>query len=146
LPSEYTDFLGSLGASTSPELIHYCEKYCYENVEKIVKALMSLKKLPRVIMCSSDFIALYVYQALRKMEIKIPDQIAVMGYCNHQGGELLFPSLSTVDLLFEKVGQDALELMLKSDEWWQPGLKPPKIFTPFKLIERDSTKKTNNRS
>jgi DNA-binding LacI/PurR family transcriptional regulator len=141
LPSEYIDFLKNLGVSTSPELIHYCPKFCYENIEKIVKTLISLPKPPRAIMCYSDFVALHVYRILREMEIKIPDQVAVMGYCNYPGGELLTPGLSTVDLLFKDVGHSAFELMLKSNEWWKSGLEPPEIFTPFKVLERGSTKK-----
>lgn len=136
---EYTDFLKTLDVAASPEFIHYCTKYDYEDVAEIVKKLMRLPLPPTAIMCFSDFIALYVYQALREMKVKIPEQVAIMGYCNYPGGALLSPTLSTVDLFFEKTGHDAFELMLESDQWWKPGLVPPDIYTPFEVIERGST-------
>jgi DNA-binding LacI/PurR family transcriptional regulator len=90
-------------------------------------------------MCHSDFVALYVYRALRKIGIRIPQQVAIMGYCGYPGGELLSPPLSTVDLFFENTGRDALKLMLESSKWWKPGVIPPLIHTPYKIIERGST-------
>ena len=137
--SEYVRFLKEAGIDSSQELIHYYTEYRYAPIAEKVKKLMSLPKPPTAIICSSDFVALYVYQTLRKMEIKIPEQVAVMGYCNYSGGELLSPTLSTVDLFFKKIGRDAFELMLKSDEWWKSGLTAPEITTPFKIIERGST-------
>ena len=137
--SDYTRFLKKVGIDNSPEFIHYYTEYHYDSIAEKVKKLMQLPKRPTAILCSSDFVALYVYQVLRKMEIKIPEQVAVMGYCNSPEGELLSPPLSTVDLFFEKTGRDAFELMLRSDEWWKPGLEAPQITTPFKIIERGST-------
>jgi GntR family transcriptional regulator, arabinose operon transcriptional repressor len=138
-PAEYFELLKKLGADSSLDLVRHCTKYRYETVVESVKKLMRLPKPPTAIICTSDFVALYVYQALRKMKVKIPEQVAIMGYCNYPGGELLSPGLSTVDLFFEKIGHDAFELMLESDKWWQPGLVPPEIITPFEVIERGST-------
>lgn len=137
--AEYVSLLKKLGIDCPLELIHYYTEYRYEPIAESVKKLIQLPKPPTAIICSSDFVALHVYQALRKMGIKIPEQVAVMGYCNYSGGELLSPTLSTVDLFFKKIGSDAFELMLKSDEWWRPGLEAPQITTPFKIIERGST-------
>lgn len=142
--TEYVNFLKELGVDNSTELVHHCTEYCYEAIAASVKKLMRLPKPPTAIICTSDFVALYVYQTLRKMKIKIPEQVAIMGYCNYPGGELLSPGLSTVDLSYAQIGRDAFKLMLESDKWWQPGLVPPEIITPFEVIERGSTNIQHN--
>ena len=138
-PLQYLKLLKKMDIDNSSNLVHYCTEYSYKPIAEKVKKIMCLPKAPTAIICSSDFVALYVYQALRKIGIKIPEQVAIMGYCNYSGGELLSPTLSTVDLSFAQTGRDAFELMLKSDKWWKPGLTAPEITTPFKIIERGST-------
>jgi DNA-binding LacI/PurR family transcriptional regulator len=135
---EYRDLLKRNNLDSSIELIHHCS-YCYQDISNAVVKLMRLSAPPSAIMCYSDFVALHVYKTLRDMKIRIPSQVAVMGYCNYPGGELLSPSLSTVDLFFEQIGRDALDLLMDSGKWWKRGITPPYITTPFKVIERGST-------
>jgi DNA-binding LacI/PurR family transcriptional regulator len=135
---EYEAFLRRTDVDSSRELVQYCS-YNFEAAFSAVENLMRLPKPPTAIMCTSDFVALYVYRALRKMRVQIPQQVAVMGYCGYPGGELLSPSLSTVNLYFEKTGRDALDMMLDAEKWWKPGIAPPNIYTPYKVIERGST-------
>ena len=136
--NEYRDFLEENGLDNARELIKNCN-YEYDEVAGAVIELMRLQDPPTAIMCYSDFVALHVYRILREMDICIPRQVAVMGYCNYPGGELLSPSLSTVDLLFEQIGRDALDLLMDSGKWWKSGITPPYVTTPFKVIERGST-------
>lgn len=93
---------------------------------------------PTAIMCHSDRVAMRVYQALKELNIRVPQQVSVVGYSNYPGSQLLLPPLTTIDIHFKDCGRMALDHLLEASKWYRPGLTPPEIFTPFELIERGS--------
>ena len=137
--SEYFQFLTQLGADDDPELLKYVD-YDYENIYIVVKQLMSMPNPPTAIMCFSDFIALDVYKSLNKLKYKIPEDVAVMGYCGYPGDHLLSPPLSTIDLQYSSIGEKAAKILYQADEWFaKPGIAVPHIITPHKIVIREST-------
>jgi DNA-binding LacI/PurR family transcriptional regulator/biotin operon repressor len=139
---EYFNLLKELGLSTDSHFVKFA-KYDYSDIEEKVHQLINMEVPPTAIMCYSDFFALHVYRALEKFGMKIPKDIAVMGYCNAPQGRYLTPSLSTIDKDYAQFGKASVELLMKSDEWYHPDDKnyaPPIIRIKHKLIIRDSTK------
>jgi len=135
---QYFKFLAEQDCSNDPELVAQC-RYNYDEVEAAIKHFMNLDHFPTAIICHSDFYALYVYQVLKKLNIKIPQQVAVLGYSNYPGGKFCSPPLSTIDLQYKKVGRAAVKLMAKADTWHRSDTAQPLIYTPYRLLERDST-------
>jgi GntR family transcriptional regulator, arabinose operon transcriptional repressor len=137
--SEYFQFLTQLGADDDPALLKYVE-YNYGTIYTAVKQLMSLPNPPTAIMCFSDFIALDVYKSLNKLKYKIPEDVAVMGYCGYPGDHLLSPPLSTIDLQYSQIGEKAAKVLYQADEWFgKPGIAVPRIISPHKIVAREST-------
>lgn len=61
-----------------------------------------------VVICGNDRIAFVAYQVLLSKGLRIPNDIAVLGYDNMIGvGELFYPPLSTVVLPHYQLGQEA---------------------------------------
>lgn len=61
-----------------------------------------------VVICGNDRIAFLAYQVLLSKGLRIPEDIAVLGYDNMIGvGELFYPPLSTVVLPHYQLGQEA---------------------------------------
>jgi DNA-binding LacI/PurR family transcriptional regulator len=135
----YLNFLSEQHCDSNPDLIAQC-KYNYDEVEAAVEQFMKLNCFPTAIICYSDFYALHVYQALNKFNIKIPQQVAVLGYTGYPGGVYCSPPLSTIDLKHHEMGKAALNLMLKADSWHRHDTAAPFIYTPYRLIERASSK------
>jgi DNA-binding LacI/PurR family transcriptional regulator len=137
---EYFNLLESLGMETKNEFFKLTS-YEPEEIKSATEELMKTHIPPTAIMCYSDFYAIHVYSALKNMSLKIPEDVAVMGYCGYPGGELMSPSLSTVDLQYFELGKSAVELLARSDEWFDVKEKtaPPIIQTNYKLIAREST-------
>ncbi len=135
----YADFLSELDCNPSPDLVKDCI-YDYDTIVDVVKNLMASNDVPTAIVCYSDLYALYVCRALNQLKIKIPQQVAVMGYGGHQGGIFAAPPLSTIDLGYHERGKAALNLMLKADSWFRSDTAPPKMCMQHRLIERGSTK------
>lgn len=61
-----------------------------------------------VVVCGNDRIAFLAYQILLSKGLRIPSDIAVLGYDNMIGvGELFYPPLSTITLPHYQIGQEA---------------------------------------
>ena len=137
---EYKDLLSSFGANPSDELVKFLP-YEKDAVIEAVNVWMKLNKAPTAIFCFSDFFALYVYEALKKFGIKIPDDISVMGYCGYPGSVMMDPPLSTIDLEYNKAGEMAIDLISKADEWYgKKSPSVPQVMQKSFLIERESTR------
>ena len=61
-----------------------------------------------------------------------------MGFCGYPGAQFMNPPLSTVDLMYEKIGRDAAEFILHSSEWFGRKNKPMTVFSPYKVIPGES--------
>jgi DNA-binding LacI/PurR family transcriptional regulator len=131
--------LASLGVDDNPAFI-VSSPYDGESISERIKTMMSMVDPPTAIICFSDFFAIHVYRALREMNLEIPNHVAVLGYCGFPGGEFLDPPLSTIDLGFHEVGRLSVDILLRSEEWWGAGKAPPRVFTPYRIVERASTR------
>lgn len=68
-------------------------------------ALMQRPNPPTALFCFNDRTAMGAYDALRKLNLSIPEDVAVMGFDNHEIiAAHLFPSLSTMQLPHYEMG------------------------------------------
>ena len=74
-------------------------------------ALMRLPKRPSAIFCANDLMAVGCYEALRELGLRIPDDVAVMGYDDREIARHLHPPLTTVLLPHFEMGTIAAELL-----------------------------------
>lgn len=67
---------------------------------------------PTAILTSSDRAALGVMQYCQEQDIRIPEQLSVVGYDNLYPAEDVRPALSTVDHPIEQAGRRAVEMLI----------------------------------
>ena len=139
---EHRQLLGECGADSDPELVRICanvsEPECDRNISGVVGKLLALKKRPEAIYCFSDFIALKVYQVLKKKKLHIPDDVAVMGFCGYPGGALLKPPLATVDQDYASYGRLAAEKLCAPEQWFGRSSSAVWQEIPYKIHSRAS--------
>lgn len=83
------------------------------NAEKDFSTFLeNYNNLPEVVICANDSIAIGVYNACEKFDVKIPDDIAVSGFGHVKISSLLNPPLTTVKLNLKKAAEKALENLL----------------------------------
>lgn len=99
--------------------------------------LLALTPQPEAIFCSSDYIALGCYQAILSQGLRIPDDIAVVGYDNQSISSELTPELSSVDLPYGEMGELALHTLLKITQ--QQPLLSLKMKVEGELVIRQSS-------
>ena len=77
------------------------------------QTLMRLKTPPTAIFCCTDRMAMGVYDALKELDLNIPNDVAVVGFDNQEViAAFLRPPLSTVALPHYEMGRWAIEQLL----------------------------------
>lgn len=64
------------------------------------------------VLCGNDQMAIGAIRALHEAGMRVPEDVAVMGFDNNFPGTLISPSLSTVSVPKQRMGQEAVELLL----------------------------------
>lgn len=101
--------------------------------------LLSLKNRPDAIFAITDSAAIGVIKALNKFKVKIPQEIAVVGFSNNISSTIINPSLSTVDQPGEKIGKTAVRYLIEEIENPKENLVTKTIEIKTNLIVRDSS-------
>ena len=101
-----------------------------------VRALMALPRPPTAIFCANDLMALGCYEALRELSLKIPDDVAVMGYDDREIAEQLHPPLTTVLLPHFEMGAIAAEWVIEAAGGG--GARPRQIKVECPIVMRKS--------
>jgi LacI family transcriptional regulator, repressor for deo operon, udp, cdd, tsx, nupC, and nupG len=93
---------------------------------------------PRVtaVICDDDVQAAGLYRAAIQMDIRIPDQLSVIGFGNTEVSRMLYPSLTTVELSGEELGRTGLVMLLDLLGGQQPVRR---AILPTTLVVREST-------
>ena len=136
---EYPGLFQELGLCTHGRISYSTGLNGADMDASVVKAVLEdrlLKENPRVraIFCHSDFYAIEVMKALASRHYRIPEKIAVMGYCGYPGNVMLDPPLSTIDLGYMDIGRMAVKLLPDCSEG-----KAVQHFSPYQVIGRCST-------
>lgn len=111
----------------------YTEEAGFEAIYEYDK----LGEFPDAIFCANDTQAIGAYHALSKLGLKIPEDIALMGYDNIKFAKYL--DLTTIDQKMYSVGVDATKRLAEIIRH-RTDSKVQKVINPI-LIPRNSTKK-----
>ncbi len=139
--SEYKELLKEIGADASEDLIVYCP-FESEAIRRAVRKVIDRPMPPTAIMCFSDFWAPDAYRAVKDAGLRIPEDIAVMGFASGFNCEYIHPTLSTINEKFAELGGKAVEVMAKADIWFKPddhSFSAPFIVSEYLLEIREST-------
>ena len=107
--------------------------------KRMTNLLLSIKKRPDAIFTITDSAAVGVIQTLKKFNIKIPDEIAVVGFSNSRLSTVIEPNLTTVDQPGEAIGKNAVKHLIEEIESNVDTITSKMIEIKGTLIIRDST-------
>lgn len=111
--------------------------------EGIVKKIMALKPLPDGLFVSNDACAASCIRHLKLEGIKIPEDIAVVGFNNDVISRLIEPNITTVNYPGFEMGEVAMKNLINHLEGQTIGIltNTNKITLRSELIIRDSSKR-----
>jgi DNA-binding LacI/PurR family transcriptional regulator len=83
-----------------------------EKVEEYTRYLINLPHRPDAIFAINDYAAIEMMHVIRKAGLRIPEDIAVLGFNNENVGRFVEPSLSTIDQPAHEMGSVAAEILI----------------------------------
>ena len=113
----------------------------YKELEEAVKSLVNLKDKPDAIFSAGDRLTVNCLSALKAIGLKVPDDIALVGFSNSPLVELLNPSLTAVKQPAFEMGQVATELLIKLIESKRAVTEFETVVLQTEIIVRDSSAK-----
>lgn len=135
LEKEYLALQESMGVDPDPELIRYCA-YSREAIYETLSDLLEKKKEFDSILCMSDFYAIHAISFLKAHDFRIPEDVAVMGYCGFSGGQFLDPPLSTMDYQYRSIGYKAVDRLLEIASQGYKKLPPGGVIDRLEYVPR----------
>jgi DNA-binding LacI/PurR family transcriptional regulator len=131
----YRQTLEEAGIAYDPALVRY-GNFTPESGAAEMKALLGLPKPPNAVFVASDTVALGAMQTMRRMGVRVPEDMALVGFDDIPLSEFLDPPLTTVRLPAYGLGWGAADLltrMLAGEE-----VRSPCILLETELIVRES--------
>lgn len=128
--------LADEGISFSDEMI-VGGSYSIETGQQGIRDLMSGSNRPTAIICFNDDIAIGAIHELKKFNMKVPEDISVVGFDNIKVSAFVDPPLTTIDQPAYDMGRKAVEVVLQQIEGVP--LTRTRIIMPFNLLERESS-------
>ncbi|MBA3685870.1 MAG: LacI family DNA-binding transcriptional regulator [Planctomycetes bacterium] len=122
-----------------PPIIVPMPKPTWEDGRKAASAVAALDPRPDAIMGYSDIVALGILAGLHELGIKIPAEIAVIGFDDRMAASLSFPPLTTVQQDNDALGVAAAEVLLAKVRGDPPPAGGWSRLLPTRLIVRAST-------
>jgi LacI family transcriptional regulator len=115
---------------------NYFEDTGYEAMRQLLK----VSPRPDGVFCYNDPVAGGAVKAILEADLRVPEDIAIIGAGNVHYSELLRVPLSTIDQRSSKVGEAAAELLCECMEAKTPAATKH-IFIPLQLIVRESSRR-----
>ncbi len=109
------------------------------NLEESCRAALDLLRRPEpptAIYCDDDLMAAGVYTAARKLHLRLPADLSIVGFSDGLVAQLLDPALTTVAIPMMELGQRAMEILLTGLE---SELNPFVERIPLDFVVREST-------
>lgn len=139
----YRKALEDHGFPYDENYIQYCLHggMLYNEVENSLNNLLKLKQKPDAVIASADKLTTNCLRYFKKRKIKVPEDIALIGFSNLDLTDLLSPSLSVVRQPAFEMGELSTELLIQQIESKRPVKDFERRILPPQLFIRESSSK-----
>lgn len=141
----YADALLQAGLPIDDELVINCDTdaKATELIPTIFGPQSPLSAPPDALFCINDDTAVSAVHALKRMGIRIPQEVSICGFANDNLSRACDPQLTTVEQRGTEVGRLAAEILISQVEGDTPNPHPIKRIVRTNLIIRGTTKNIN---
>ncbi|GGM18105.1 LacI family DNA-binding transcriptional regulator [Pseudomonas asuensis] len=95
--------------------------------------------LPEVVVCSSDTVAQGILAEAASLGLKVPEELAVLGFGDLSSAAHVYPALSTVNVDGARMGKLIAKALLKRFQNPDEHTEPMRLDTGFTIVERSTT-------
>jgi len=94
---------------------YFLQSYSEHEFNNVVEKIIRLNPIPTALVCSSDWIAIEIMQAVLSKGLRVPQEISITGFDNiYMSGFLNIP-LTTINFPFLKVAKEIIDLLFSND-------------------------------
>lgn len=132
-------FESAIAAAEQPvtSAVMYVDGFSRRSGAQAVQQLMREGQLPDALFCFSDLLAIGALRSLHEAGVRVPEQVAVIGFDDIEEGRYSWPSLTTVAPDKQAIARTAVDAL--ADRIAGTDAPPDRHIVPHKLIEREST-------
>lgn len=134
----YLQAMRDFGFEPPAEWIVELQKIDYSIAFSTAKQLLSNPNPPDSFFAVSDIFAAAVVNAARQLDLRVPEDVCVVGFDNIDYALISRPALTTIGYSQYQMGYSASELLI--DKIQNPNAATQHLQLPFELIIRDSTR------
>lgn len=132
----YCSALETGGLAINENIVIQAKEFNYAEGYHCVQHLIQEHLLPGAIFAAGDMYAVGAMKALREHNLRVPQDVAIVGYNNIDVADFTQPALTSVSTPIEELGRQSAELLLMLVNH-QP-IADKKIILPSELIIRES--------
>jgi LacI family transcriptional regulator len=136
----YRDALEKHSLPLDDDLVFECN-LSKQDGRAIMEQLLAHKNRPDAVYVAGDYAALGALQVLKERNIRIPEDIAIVGFGNEPFTSLVTPSMSTIEQHSLEIGKLTAEAFLRRIEESDTLPVLNKMILDPELIVRDSSKR-----
>ena len=135
----YVDALVRRGLEINPQYILEIDP-TLEAGEHAMAHLLQLENRPTAAFCTNDTVAAGAMKAVIRAGLRIPEDVAIVGFDDSSVSRIVEPELTTVRIDMDRMGQLAAEKLFDLIEGKPSG--ETRIVIPTELIVRSSSSRT----
>ena len=114
-----------------------CNASSYALDDKVLDSLLMGHPRPEVLLCGNNHLALHCLQHIRRLGLKIPEDIALLTFDNYPFSMLTDPTITAVEVDMFDMGANAARFVLQRIR--KPNLQTQSYCTSPCILEREST-------
>ena len=134
----YKDALLKRGLPFDPQFTRICDNR--QDAEMITPDLFDGDRYPDAFFAVNDDTAIGILYTVKRMGLRVPEDISICGFTNGQRAVACDPMLTTVEQRGKRVGEEAVEILIDKVEGRLPMEKIEKRVVRTRLIIRGTTR------
>ena len=131
----YQETLAQMGLPYDPDLVVE-GNWEVQGGYPAAKKLLSLAQRPTAIFAANDLMALGAIYAIQELGLRVPEDVAIVGYDNREITSISRPTITTVVLPCYEMGETSAQMLLRRLE--NPGEVEDPIRVRGRLVIRES--------
>ena len=136
----YTEALRAAELPVDQALFPPVRSYVRPDGAAAMRRLLKLPELPDAVFCFNDLLALGAMRAIHEAQLRVPQDIGLVGFDDVEEAEYSIPSLTTIAPDKTKIAEEAVgTLLFRINEGYA---KPCQLIQPgYRLVVRESSRR-----
>ncbi|MDQ0415473.1 LacI family DNA-binding transcriptional regulator [Mesobacillus stamsii] len=104
---------------------------------RMMKDLLNEKDLPDSVICADNLMSIGAIRAIQESGLSIPEDISLISFDNSQIAEIMYPTISTINVDVYELGLQSAKLLFELIE--NPGKREQELLISTNIEERETT-------